>query len=218
LYLILLGPPGSGKGTQAKVLADRYRWLHLSTGDMLREAVKAENMLGRAAKAYMDKGALVPDDLVIRMLVDRISRPDARNGFILDGFPRTLGQATALDEALGAEGKSIDMALNIAVPDEELIRRLGQRWLCPNCGAIYNEGPGREKEAGKCDNCGGQLYQRADDRPETAIARLEQQKPPWEMLAHYRRQGKLIDIDGTQSVKDVTTDLLHAIERVGVTR
>lgn len=215
MFLILLGAPGTGKGTQAKILAERFGWLHLSTGDMLRQAVAAGSDLGKAAKGYMDAGSLVPDDLVIRMLVDRISQPDARAGFILDGFPRTLAQAVALDEALAREGKSIDLAPNLTAPDEELVRRLAGRWLCRGCDAIYHELTSPPQVTGRCDRCGGELYQRPDDRPETVRARLQQQKPPPEMLEHYRKAGKLAEINGLQSVEQVTEDLLNAIEKVG---
>ena len=219
MYLILLGAPGSGTGTQAKVLAGRFRWLHLSTGDMLREAVATGTELGKKAKGFMDSGALVPDELMIGMLVERIGRPDAAAGFVLDGFPRTLGQAKALDEALAAASKSIDLALNIVVPDQELIRRLSGRWICSSCGAIYHEIYNRPKITGRCDLCQGELYQRDDDKPETVRNRLEQQRPPKEMMDHYRASGLLMDIDGLQDVAKVTADLIEAIDaKRGVAR
>ena len=163
----------------------------------------------------MDRGALVPDELVIEMLVERIAEPDAEAGFVLDGFPRNLTQAKALDEALAREDKTIDMALNISVPDEELVKRLGGRWLCRNCGAIYHEVTNPPATAGKCDKCGGELYQRDDDKPETVRARLEQQKPPADLLEHYREGGKLIDINGQQTVDSVTEDLVAAVDQGG---
>jgi adenylate kinase len=193
MFLILLGAPGTGKGTQAKLLAERKGWLHVSTGDMLREAVASS--------------ALVPDALVIDMLVERIGRPDAQSGFVLDGFPRNLAQAKALDGALTKAGKAIDAAVNISVPDEELVRRLANRWLCRECGSIFN------KPDGKCSRCGGELFQREDDKAETVRARLQQQKPPSDMLAHYRDEKKLKDLDGTQSVEQVTAAMLAAIEK-----
>jgi len=211
MYLILLGPPGSGKGTQAALLAERFGWLHIATGDMLREAVAADSDLGRAAKAHMDAGALVPDELVISMLGERIGRPDAAAGFILDGFPRNLAQALALDEALERAGKSIDLALSVEVADAELVRRLGGRWLCRSCGAIYHELASPPAISGRCDRCGGELYQRADDRPETAAARLELQKPPAELIDHYRAKGRLVAIDGSQAVEAVTAALVSAL-------
>jgi adenylate kinase len=212
MYLILLGAPGTGKGTQAKVLAEKRGCLHLSTGDMLRENVANETGLGKAAKTYMDQGALVPDDLVIEMLVERISQKDASAGFVLDGFPRTVAQAEALDDALEDAGKSVELAVHISVPDEEIVRRLGGRWLCPNCGAIYQESTNPPKAAGVCDRCGHKLDQRPDDVPETVRSRLENQKPPPEMLAHYRGQEKLTEIDGTGQVEQVTEALLHAVD------
>lgn len=215
MYLILLGAPGSGKGTQAKVLAERFSWLHLSTGDMLREAVAAGTELGKAAKGFMDSGSLVPDELVIAMLVERIGQPDAVEGFVLDGFPRNLPQAKALDAALAKAGKSIDLALEIAVPDGDLIKRLGGRWICRECGAIYHELFNPPKVAGKCDRCGGELYQREDDKPETVRSRLEKQRPPADMIGRYRYSGHLVVIDGTQDVSKVTDDLIKAIDAKG---
>ena len=212
MFLILLGAPGTGKGTQAKILAERRGWLHLSTGDMLREAVAAGSELGRAAKEYMDAGALVPDEVVSRMVAERISRADAAAGFVLDGFPRNLAQAVALDRALGGDGKAIDLALNIVAPDDELVRRLGGRWLCRGCGAIYQEASSPPRVAGRCDRCAGELYQREDDRPETVRARLASQKPPADLLAHYRAKGRLVDVDGVRAVEQVTADLLCAID------
>jgi adenylate kinase len=215
LYLILLGAPGSGKGTQAKVLAERFRWLHLSTGDMLREAVAGGTELGKKAKGFMDAGSLVPDDLVIAMLVERIGKPDAAAGFVLDGFPRNLAQARALDEALRKAGKGIDLALNILVPDQELIKRLSGRWICSSCGAIYHEIYNPPKITGRCDICQGELYQRDDDKPQTVRNRLEQQRPPAEMIDHYRLSGVLVDIDGLQDVDKVTANLIEAIDARG---
>jgi adenylate kinase len=212
MYLILLGAPGTGKGTQAKVLAEKRGWLHLSTGEMLRDNVADETELGKAAKTYMDKGVLVPDDLVIKMLVERIREKDASAGFVLDGFPRTVAQAEALDDALEGAGKSVDLAVYITVPDEEIVRRLSGRWLCPNCGAIYQETTNAPKVEGVCDRCGHKLEQRPDDAPDTVRSRLQNQKPPPDMLAHYRGQGRLTEIDGTERVEEVTKALLQAVE------
>jgi adenylate kinase len=205
--LILLGAPGTGKGTQAHLLAEKEGWLHVSTGDMLREAVANQTPLGVEAKKFMDQGALVTDELVIGMLIERISKPDAQEGLILDGFPRNLAQAKALDDALKAAGGSVDVAISITAPDDELVSRLSGRWMCRNCGAIYNVSTGKPD---KCTNCGGELYQREDDKPETVRSRLEKQKPPAEMIEHYRAQGRLAEIDGMQDVDAVT----HEIEAV----
>lgn len=212
MFLILLGAPGTGKGTQAHLLAEKEGWLHVSTGDMLREAVAKKTALGEEAKKYMDQGALVPDELVIGMLIERIAQPDAQEGLILDGFPRNLAQAQALDAALDEAGRSVDIAINIAAPDDELVARLSGRWMCRNCGAIYNVATGKPD---KCERCGGELYQRDDDKPETVRSRLEKQKPPAEMIEHYRAQGRLVDVDGMQEVEAVTAAIEAVIkERV----
>jgi adenylate kinase len=207
MILILLGAPGTGKGTQAKLLSEKRGWLHLSTGDMLRENVTQGTALGKAAKQYMDAGQLVPDDLMIKMLLTRIESPDVEAGLILDGFPRTLPQAVALDEALQRAGKTVDAAVNITAPDEEVVRRLSSRWMCRNCGYIANS------ELARCPNCSSdQMYQRDDDKPEKVRTRLETMKPPAEMLQHYQSQGKLCEVDGMQAVERVTEDLLDCLE------
>jgi len=212
MNLILLGPPGTGKGTQAKLIADQIGALHIATGDLFREAVKQGTELGVRAKEYMDRGDLVPDEVTISMLLERIQQPDAQGGAIFDGFPRTLQQAQALDEALVAKGKGADTALHITAPDDEIVRRLSGRWLCPSCGAIYHEQSQPPKQDKVCDECDSELRQRDDDKPDVVRARLEKQRPPAAMLDYYRDQGKLIDIDGAQAPSEVTTDLLAAIE------
>jgi adenylate kinase len=212
LHLVLLGSPGTGKGTQAKALSQRFGWPHISSGDLLREAVAAENAVGREAKAYMDRGALVPDELVIKMLLERIGQPDAIGGFILDGFPRNLPQAIALDEALAARKNKLDLAINLAVSQDELVRRLSARRVCPNCGAIYQLLSKPPREAEKCDVCGSQLVQREDDKPETVRKRLDAQWTPPDLMAHYRRQRKLADIDGSMPVAKVTEALVEAVK------
>ncbi len=212
VYLILLGAPGSGKGTQAKILAERFGWLHLSTGDMLREAVRTGSRLGCDARAYMDRGDLVPDELVVRLLVDRIGLPDAGGGLVLDGFPRTLPQALALDQSLAGAGKAIDLVLSVVVPDEELVRRLGGRRICRSCGAIYQGTTTPPRTPARCDRCGGELYQRDDDTPEMVRTRLERQRPPADLVGHYEARRLLVEIDGNQSVDQVTDDMARAIE------
>jgi adenylate kinase len=207
VILILLGAPGTGKGTQAKLLAEKQGWLHLSTGDMLRENVVKQTVLGKQAKSYMDAGHLVPDNLMIDMLVDRISKPDVDPGLILDGFPRTLPQAVALDNALAKTGKAVDFAANISVPEEELVLRLSKRWMCRNCERITSE------YLEKCPSCGNApLYQREDDQPDKVRVRLEKQKPPADLLEHYRRSGKLCEVDGLQSIERVTEALQECLE------
>lgn len=211
MFIVLLGPPGAGKGTQAQRIAAATSLVHISTGDMFRENVKNETELGRLAKTYMDRGDLVPDEVTIRMLLERISRADARAGAMFDGFPRNVVQAQALDEALAGQGARIDHALLISVRDEELIARLGGRWICRGCGRLYHERNDAPKAAGACDACGGELYQRDDDRPEVVRARLEKQKPPAELIEHYRRAGVLTEIDGERSLDEVSQALLEAI-------
>jgi adenylate kinase len=209
MILILLGAPGTGKGTQAKLLAQKCGWLHLSTGDMLRENVAQGTELGKEAKQYMDDGRLVPDELMIKMLLERIESPDVEVGLILDGFPRTLPQATALDEALERAGKCVDVAVNLAASDEEVVRRLSSRWMCRNCGTITNN------NIDKCPACGSdQLFQREDDKPDKVRTRLETMKPPAEMLGHYRRAKRLCEVDGMQPVGRVTADLLDCLKAV----
>ena len=213
MNLILLGPPGTGKGTQAKLIADRLGALHVATGDLFRNAVKQGSELGARAKEYLDRGELVPDDVTIGMLFDRIDQPDAQSGVIFDGFPRTLQQAEALDKALAGKGKAVDAALHITVPDDEIVRRLSGRWLCPDCGAIYQEQTQPPTKAQLCDDCGNELQQRDDDRPAVVRARLKKQRPPADMLEYYRDQNRLVDIDGAQARDDVTRNLLAEIER-----
>ena len=213
MNLILLGPPGTGKGTQAKLLANRLNAVHIATGDLFRDAVKQGTELGLRAKEYMDRGDLVPDEVTISMLLERIEQPDAQGGAIFDGFPRTLQQAQALDEALAAKSKEAAAALHITAPDDEIVRRLSGRWLCPSCGAIYHEQTRPPTQDKTCDKCGSELHQREDDKPEVVRARLEKQRPPAEMLDYYRKQGKLVDIDGARAPEEVTKDLLAAIER-----
>jgi adenylate kinase len=211
VFIVLLGPPGAGKGTQAQRIAEATGLLHISTGDMFRENVKNQTELGKLAQTYMDRGDLVPDEVTIRMLGERINRPDASEGVMFDGFPRNVVQATALDKALADRGDQVDRALLIHVDDEELIARLGGRWICRNCGRLYHERNDPPKVPGRCDACGGELYQRDDDRPEVVRNRLEKQKPPADLIDHYRKAGVLKEIDGRQSLDDVTAALLEAI-------
>ncbi len=211
MFVVLLGPPGAGKGTQAQRIAAATCLLHLSTGDMFRENVKNQTVLGRLASTYMEKGDLVPDEVTIKMLLERINRPDASGGAMFDGFPRNVVQATALDDALASRGARIDRALLISVADEELIARLGGRWICRGCGRLYHTVNDPPKQAGVCDACGGELYQRDDDRPEIVRTRLEKQKPPLELIDHYRNGGVLREVDGQRSLDEVTSALLEAL-------
>lgn len=211
MFIVLLGPPGAGKGTQAKRIAASTGLLHISTGDMFRENVKAQTELGKLADSYMSKGELVPDEVTIKMLLERITRPDAAEGAMFDGFPRNVAQAAALDAALAARNAAIDHALLISVADDELIARLSGRWICRQCGALYHERNDPPAKAGICDKCGGELYQRDDDSPAVVAQRLEHQKPPLDLIAHYRDAGVLTEIDGQRPLDDVTTALLEAI-------
>ena len=217
MYLILLGPPGTGKGTQAKRIAERLGLLHIATGDMFREAVQQDSELGRLAKSYMDRGELVPDEVTIAMLEERIDQPDAREGAIFDGYPRTLGQARALDEALRRRGKAVDIALHVTASDAVIVQRLSGRWLCDGCGEIYHEQHRPPKQEGRCDGCDGQLKQREDDKPDVVRERLRRQRPSEELLAHYRDRDDLVDIDGEGDIDAVTRDLLAAIEKIKAT-
>lgn len=211
MYIVLLGPPGAGKGTQAQRIAAATQLLHISTGDMFRENVKNETPLGKLANEYMAKGALVPDEVTIKMLLERISRADARAGAMFDGFPRNVVQAEALDRALSEQGARVDHALLISVRDEELMSRLGGRWICRSCGKLYHEKNDPPAKAGVCDADAGELYQREDDRPEVVASRLEKQKPPAALIEHYRTAGVLKEINGEQPLDRVTELLLEAI-------
>jgi adenylate kinase len=213
LYVILFGAPGAGKGTQAAILAEKTGLVHITTGELFREAIRQETELGKQAKPYYDRGQLVPDQLTIAMLLERLSQGDCARGCLLDGFPRTLEQATALDEALAQEGKEIDKVLYIQVPQNELVSRLAGRWNCRQCGSVYHERFQPPRRAGRCDQCGGELYQREDDRPETVRRRLEvyfQQTAP--LIDYYRAKGKLVEIGGDKSVEGVAEDLLAVVQ------
>ena len=187
--------------------------MHITTGELFREAIRQETELGKQAKPYYDRGQLVPDHLTIAMLLERLSQSDCARGCMLDGFPRTLEQATALDEALTREGKGINRVLYIKVPEDELLSRLSGRWNCRQCGSVYHQRFQPPRQAGRCDQCGGELYQRDDDRPETVRKRLEvyfQQTAP--LIDYYRERGKLVEIDGNKSVEEVAEELLAAVD------
>ena len=215
MRLILLGLPGAGKGTQAKNLATRKGLLHISTGDMFREAAAAGTELGKRAQDFMSKGELVPDEVTIGMLLERIAKPDAQVGLMLDGFPRTIPQAEALDRALAGRGQQIDAVLYIQVPEGDLMERLTGRWSCPSCGAIYHNQTKPPKADGKCDECGAALTQRADDQPATVKTRLDTNRAWTEALAEfYGKQGKLQKIDGTGAMDAITARLIESISQV----
>ena len=212
MFVILLGPPGSGKGTQAAIVAERMGLAHIASGDLFRDNIRRETELGRRAKPFYDQGLLVPDDITIGMILERLKQPDCREGCILDGYPRNLDQAKALDAALGGRGQAVDTVLYIDLPDEELVSRLSGRWACRQCGQIYHERFSPPKEPGVCDRCGGELYQRDDDRPETVRRRLEVQRTPRDLLEHYRAARKLAEVSGEGDVETVARALMSALE------
>jgi adenylate kinase len=215
--IVLLGPPGSGKGTQAGALAEALGVIHLATGDLFRAHLSQGTELGQLAKSYMDRGVYVPDDVTVAMVFDRLSQPDAANGAVFDGFPRTLPQAEALDRGLAERGSQVDRVIALEVPDEEIVRRLSGRWLCRLCGAPYNQATNPPKRPGICDRDGGALVQRDDDRPEVVATRLavyrDQTLP---LLDYYRRQGKLVTIDGLGDIATVRRQLLATATRAVV--
>lgn len=214
MYLILLGAPGAGKGTQAATLTKELGLVQIASGDLFREAQKKGTELGLLAKSYMEKGALVPDEITIKMILQRLAAPDCARGCILDGFPRTLDQARGLEQALAKQNKSIDKVLYIKVSTEELIKRLSGRWICRNCQTPYHVVNNPPKVAGKCDVCGGELYQRADDTVETAKKRLGvyfAQTAP--LIDYYRKAGKLVEVDGDKNIDEVARESLAALRR-----
>jgi adenylate kinase len=207
---VLLGVPGAGKGTQAQILAKRLGVPHISTGDLFRAAVRDNTVVGREASKYMERGELVPDEITIRMLLDRLNQPDAASGAILDGFPRNRHQAESLDRALAERGARVDRAVHIEVPAEDLLRRLSGRWVCQAAGHVYNEATHPPRVPGVCDIDGSPLVQRDDDRVETIKARLAQQIGALDdVVIHYRAKGVLGTVDGRQPV-DVVTDAVLA--------
>lgn len=212
MYIILLGAPGAGKGIQAATLAHRLGLVHVASGDMFRQAVEQGTELGLQVKSYMDQGKLVPDEITVSMVLERLSAPDGESGVVLDGFPRTLPQAKALDQALARQGQTVDKAVYIKVSEEELLRRLSQRWICRQCQAPYHAISSPPRVRGRCDRCGGELYQRPDDQLETVKKRLEvyfAQTAP--LINYYMGAGKLIEIDGQGEVAKVGSRLVAAL-------
>ncbi|GAW90889.1 adenylate kinase [Calderihabitans maritimus] len=214
MRLLLMGPPGAGKGTQAEGLIEKLKVPHISTGDMFRKAIKEGTELGRKAKEYMDAGQLVPDEVTVGIVKERLQEPDCQQGFLLDGFPRTVAQAEALDKILSELDMNLDAVINIEVPREKLIERLTGRRVCRNCGATYHVIFNPPSEPGKCDNCGGELYQRSDDTEETVANRLDVYKKQTEpLIAFYEGKGLLKRINGDQSIEKVLVDIGEALGR-----
>jgi adenylate kinase len=213
MHIIMLGAPGAGKGTQADILSQEMDLPHIASGDLFRQALEERTKVGLLAKSYMDKGELVPDGIAIKMILERINQSDCASGCIFDGFPRTLHQAKVLDEALKGQGKSIDKAIYIEVPNEELVKRLSGRRICRTCQTSYHIISSPPKTPGKCDKCGGKLYQRSDDREETVKERLSvffAQTVP--ILDYYEKQGKLIRVNGNLGMQGVAREIIFALK------
>ena len=212
MNIIMLGAPGAGKGTQAKKIAAKYDIPHISTGDIFRANIKNGTELGNKAKTYMDQGLLVPDELVVDLVVDRVQQDDCKNGYVLDGFPRTIPQAEALDKALAALGDKVDYAIDVNVPDENIVNRMGGRRACVGCGATYHLVYAPTKTEGICDVCGKELILRDDDKPETVQKRLnvyhEQTQP---LIDYYTTQGVLKTVDGTRELNEVFQEIVDIL-------
>lgn len=213
MKIIMLGAPGAGKGTQAKMIAEKYAIPHVSTGDIFRANIKEGTELGKEAKKYMDQGLLVPDELTVKILLDRVAKDDCKNGYVLDGFPRTIPQAQVLDNALEELGDKIDYAIDVEVPDENIIKRMSGRRACLGCGATYHIEHIPPKKDGVCDTCGQELVLRDDDQPETVKNRLEvyhEQTQP--LIDFYTEKGILKTVDGTKDMKDVFVAIVSILE------
>ena len=212
MKIIMLGAPGAGKGTQAKQIAAKYEIPHISTGDIFRANIKEGTALGMEAKSYMDKGQLVPDELTVKILLDRVSKDDCKNGYVLDGFPRTIPQADVLDKAVSELNDKIDYAINVDVKDDNIIRRMSGRRACLNCRATYHIVNVPPKKEGICDTCGSELVIRDDDKEETVKARLlayhEQTQP---LIDYYNNKGILKEVDGTKDMNDVFADIVNIL-------
>ena len=213
MKIIMLGAPGAGKGTQAKMIADKYLVPHISTGDIFRANIKNGTELGMEAKKYMDQGLLVPDELTVKILLDRVAQPDCKNGYVLDGFPRTIPQAEVLENALNKLGDKIDFAIDVDIPDENIIRRMSGRRACLACGATYHIEHVPPKKEGICDRCGKELVLRDDDKPETVKNRLDvYHKQTQPLIDFYNKRGILKTVDGTVDMKDVFAAIVAILD------
>lgn len=213
MNIVLLGAPGAGKGTQAALLSQKLQLAHIASGDLFRQALGKGTELGLQAKAYMEKGQLVPNEITIKMVLERITAPDCKNGIMLDGFPRNVEQAKALDEALAKQKKKIDKTVYIKVSEGELLKRLTGRWICRKCQVPYHEVSSPPKVAGKCDKCGGELYQRADDNTETIKKRLEvffAETAP--LIEYYSKVGKLLEVQGEGTMEEISNRIISALQ------
>ena len=212
MKIIMLGAPGAGKGTQAQMIADKFNIPHISTGDIFRANIKNGTELGKKAKEFMDKGLLVPDELTVQLLLDRVANDDCKNGYVLDGFPRTIPQADVLDSELTKLGDKVDFAVNVDVPDENIVRRMSGRRACLKCGATYHIEHIPPKTEGICDKCGSELVQREDDKPETVQNRLsvyhEQTQP---LIDYYDKKNILKTVDGTKDMQEVFNDIVNIL-------
>ena len=213
MKIIMLGAPGAGKGTQAKQIAAKFSIPHISTGDIFRANIKANTELGKKAKEFMDQGMLVPDSLTLELIMDRFTNADCANGYVLDGFPRTIPQAEALTKALADKGETIDFAINVEVPDESIVNRMSGRRACLTCGATYHIKYNAPAKENVCDTCGAELVLRDDDKPETVLKRLsvyhEQTQP---LIDYYKNEGVLREVDGTQDMNKVFDDILAILQ------
>ena len=212
MHIVMLGAPGAGKGTQADIIHQKMGLTHIASGNLFRQAMDKKTELGLLAKSYMEKGTLVPDGIVIKMILQRISKPDCSTGWILEGFPRTLQQAEALDQALIEQRKVVDKAIYVEVPEEELVKRLSGRWICKKCQAPYHILTAPPEVAGKCDKCGGELYQRLDDNEQTVRKRLKVfNEMTIPILGYYREQDKLVTVNGNQGIQEVAEEILSEL-------